>query len=104
MAGKFAPEQDITQVEAIKLQVGRTGVITPVAVLKPLVLGGVQIRHASLHNFKELARKDIRSGDFVLIHRAGDVIPEVIRCLKEKGGRSPTLFQLLLFVRFVKVQ
>ena len=84
IAGKFAPEQGITQVEDIKLQVGRTGVITPVAVLKPLMLGGVQIRHASLHNFKELARKDIRKGDFVLIHRAGDVIPEVTQALKER--------------------
>ena len=84
MAGKFAPEQGVTQVEDIKLQVGRTGVITPVAVLKPLVLGGVQIRHASLHNFKELARKDIRRGDFVQVHRAGDVIPEVIQVLKQK--------------------
>ena len=92
MAGKFEPEQGITQVEAIKLQVGRTGVITPVAVLKPLLLGGIQIRNASLHNFKELARKDIRTGDFVLIHRAGDVIPEVIRSLKEKRKKNLASF------------
>ena len=84
IAGKFAPEQGITQVEDIKLQVGRTGVITPVAVLKPLILGGVQIRHASLHNFKELSRKDIRKGDFVQVHRAGDVIPEVKQSLKKR--------------------
>ncbi|MCZ0932621.1 MAG: NAD-dependent DNA ligase LigA [Oligoflexia bacterium] len=93
MAGKFAPEQGITQVENIKLQVGRTGVITPVAVLKPLMLGGVQICHASLHNFKELARKDIRMGDFVLVHRAGDVIPEVIKALKERRVAKSEIFK-----------
>ena len=92
IAGKFSPEQGVTQVEDIKLQVGRTGVITPVAVLKTLVLGGVQIRHASLHNFKELARKDIRKGDFVLVHRAGDVIPEVIQSLKERRKTKQPLF------------
>ena len=93
MAGKFEPERGITQVENIKLQVGRTGVITPVAVLKPLMLGGVQISHASLHNFKELARKDIRRGDFVLVHRAGDVIPEVIKALKERRKEELKLFK-----------
>ena len=93
IAGKFAPEQGETQLEDIKLQVGRTGVITPVAVLKPLVLGGVQIRHASLHNFKELARKDIRKGDFVLVHRAGDVIPELTQVLKEKRRAGQTVFK-----------
>ena len=92
IAGKFTPEQAVTQVEDIKLQVGRTGVITPVAVLKPLDLAGVQIRHASLHNFKDLARKDIRKGDFVLIHRAGDVIPEVIRSLKERRKKKQAPF------------
>ena len=83
LAGKFPPEEKITKIEDIRLQVGRTGVVTPVAVLKPVSLGGVQIRQASLHNFKDMARKDIRKGDFVLIHRAGDVIPEVIKVIKE---------------------
>ena len=92
IAGKFAPAHGITQLEDIKLQVGRTGLITPVAVLQPLVLGGVQIRHASLHNFKDLARKDIRKGDFVQVQRAGDVIPEVVRSLKER--RKSQLIQL----------
>lgn len=84
MAGKFPPEEAVTQVKGIRLQVGRTGVVTPVALLKPLSLGGVLIRQASLHNFEDLGRKDIRIGDFVLVHRAGDVIPELIRPLKEK--------------------
>ena len=93
IAGKFAPEQGVTQVENIKLQVGRTGVVTPVAVLKPIMLGGVQIQHASLHNFKELARKDIRKGDFVEVHRAGDVIPEVVRSLKKRRKSRWTVFK-----------
>ena len=84
IAGKFPPEQGETQIQDIRLQVGRTGVVTPVAVLKPLSLAGVFIRQASLHNFQDLKRKDIRIGDFVLIHRAGDVIPEVIKVLKPK--------------------
>ena len=94
IAGKFAPEQGITQVEKIKLQVGRTGVITPVAVLKPLTLSGVQIRYASLHNFKELSRKDIREGDFVRVYRAGDVIPEIAEALKEKRKTNKALFKI----------
>lgn len=81
VAGKFPPEQKTAFLEKIKLQVGRTGVITPVAVLKPVQLGGAKIRHASLHNFKELERKNIREGSYVLVHRAGDVIPEIIKAL-----------------------
>ena len=82
MAGKFEPEQGETLLKKIKLQVGRTGVITPVAVLEALNLGGVSVRQASLHNFKWLKKKDIREGDKVLVHRAGDVIPEIIKSLK----------------------
>ena len=91
MAGKFTPERGMTQVKDIRLQVGRTGVVTPVAVLKALSLGGARIRQASLHNFEDLKRKDIRIGDFVLVHRAGDVIPEVIKALtnKRKKGLNP---------------
>ena len=84
MAGKFTPEQKTTVLKKIKLQLGRTGVITPVAVLKPVQIGGVTVRHASLHNFKELERKDLREGDSVLVHRAGDVIPEVIKAQDRK--------------------
>ena len=88
MAGKFSPEEAVTQIEDIAVQVGRTGAVTPVAVLKPVPLGGVVVRRASLHNFKELERKDIRKGDFVLVHRAGDVIPEVIKALKDRRRRG----------------
>ena len=92
LAGKFPPEEGITVVEDIKLQLGRTGVITPVALLKPLNLGGVSIRQASLHNFSDLARKDIRIGDFVVVHRAGDVIPEVLKALKAKRRKESKAF------------
>ena len=84
IAGKFPPEEKSTQIEEILFQVGRTGVITPVALMKPVSLGGAWIRQASLHNFKDLSRKDIRKGDFVRVHRAGDVIPEILKPLKEK--------------------
>ena len=93
IAGKFPPEEAVTQVEDIRLQVGRTGVVTPVAVLKALSLGGVLIRQASLHNFQDLRRKDVRVGDFVLVHRAGDVIPEVIKALKEKRTKELEAFK-----------
>ena len=94
VAGKFAPEETETQVEDIILQVGRTGVVTPVAVMKPANIGGVTIRNASLHNFQELARKDVRKGDFVVVHRAGDVIPEIIKSLKEKRKKSLKKFPI----------
>ncbi len=92
IAGKFPPERGITQVEDIRLQVGRTGVVTPVAQLKPLTLSGVQIRQASLHNFQDLKRKDIRIKDFVWVHRAGDVIPELIKALKDKRAKGLKTF------------
>jgi DNA ligase (NAD+) len=84
IALKFSPERAITLVEDIQCQVGRTGKITPVAHLKPVSVGGVLIRRATLHNASEIERKDIRTGDTVIIHRAGDVIPQVLGALKEK--------------------
>lgn len=92
IAGKFSTPEACTQIEDIVLQVGRTGVVTPVAIMKPTPLDGVVIRQASLHNFNEIKRKDIRKGDFVLIHRAGDVIPEVIKTLKEKRKKNLPVF------------
>lgn len=85
-AAKFSPERAKTRVQKIEVQVGRTGVLTPVAVMEPVQVSGVQISHASLHNFEELARKDVRVGDMVVVHRAGDVIPEVIEVLIEGEG------------------
>ncbi len=88
-AAKFKPEQAETEVVDIHIQVGRTGVLTPVAALKPVKVGGVKITNATLHNSEEIARKDIRIGDHVLIHRAGDVIPEVIEVvLKKRKAKS----------------
>ncbi|MBW2505361.1 MAG: NAD-dependent DNA ligase LigA [Deltaproteobacteria bacterium] len=84
IAMKFPPKQGETCVEAISLQVGRTGAITPVAHLKPVVLSGVTVSRASLHNWDEIERLDLRVGDRVIVERAGDVIPDVVKVLTEK--------------------
>jgi DNA ligase (NAD+) len=79
VAYKYAPEVAETQVLAIELSVGRTGVITPVAHLVPVLISGSLVGRASLHNFKELARKDVRVGDTVQVHKAAEIIPEVLK-------------------------
>lgn len=79
VAYKFAPEQAFTKVNQITVQVGRTGVLTPVAELEPVFLAGSTISRATLHNQEEVARKDIRVGDWVVIEKAGDVIPQVVK-------------------------
>jgi DNA ligase (NAD+) len=94
IAYKFAAEQAETVVENIQLSVGRTGAITPVAELKPLFLAGSTISHASLHNEDEINRKDIRVGDSVMIEKAGDIIPQVIRVIKEKRPPSAKKFRM----------
>ncbi|PIQ87761.1 MAG: DNA ligase (NAD(+)) LigA, partial [Candidatus Omnitrophica bacterium CG11_big_fil_rev_8_21_14_0_20_43_6] len=85
VAYKFAARQATTQVLAINVNVGRTGVITPVAVLKPVECSGVMISNATLHNFDEIERLGLREGDRVLIERAGDVIPKVVKVVKQQG-------------------
>lgn len=89
LAFKFEPRQEITRLDKIDVQVGRTGVLTPVAFLRPVVVGGVTVSRASLHNREELRRKDLREGDTVRIQRAGDVIPQVVEVIGHRDDRSP---------------
>ncbi len=91
IAGKFKPREKTTRLLDVVHQVGRTGIITPVAVLEPVEVGGVTVSRATLHNYEEVERKDIRIGDWVLIYRAGDVIPEVVKPIKDRrtGDEKP---------------
>ncbi|MDD4159820.1 MAG: NAD-dependent DNA ligase LigA [Synergistaceae bacterium] len=93
IAFKFPPEQKVTRIIDIEITVGRTGTLTPTAVLEPVHLSGTVVKRAILHNQDDIDRKDIRIGDYVLVHKAGEIIPEVIRVEKERRpeGTAPFL-------------
>jgi DNA ligase (NAD+) len=94
IAYKFAPKQEMTRVKRIEVGVGRTGALTPVAILEPVFVGGVTIERATLHNLDEVERKDVRPGDTVIVQRAGDVIPEVLSVVMDSRPPGAEPFRM----------
>ncbi|MFP4589634.1 MAG: NAD-dependent DNA ligase LigA [Candidatus Bipolaricaulota bacterium] len=94
LAYKFQPLRATSEIKEIRVQVGRTGALTPIASLEPVEIGGVKVKRASLHNQSEIERKDIRIGDTVLVERAGDVIPQVVRPIPDERDGSEKSFTM----------
>ncbi len=94
IAFKFEPRKEVTRIDRIFVSVGRTGVLTPVALLRPVEVGGVTVSRASLHNREELERKDVREGDLVRVQRAGDVIPQLVERVDEEGRERRPAFTM----------
>ncbi len=94
MSYKYHPEEAVTKIREITVQVGKTGTLTPVAELSPVSLSGTTVSRASLHNFDEIERKDIRVGDYVIVQKAGEIIPQVVKVLKEKRTGKETRFDV----------
>ncbi len=94
IAFKFSPKEATTIIEGIKIQVGRTSVLTPVAILRPVQVAGITITHATLHNFDEIQRLGVRIGDTVIVSRAGDVIPKITKVLKELRPKNTKEFEM----------
>ncbi len=94
IAFKFASRRQTTRIESIEAYVGRTGKLTPVAILDPVRIGGVEVTHVSLHNQDEIERQDVRVGDTVLVERAGDVIPHVVKVIRQKRSGNEKKYRL----------
>ncbi len=101
VAHKYPAQEEMTQVESIDIQVGRTGKLTPVARLRPVFVGGATVSNATLHNAGEISRKDVRIGDHVIIRRAGDVIPQVVEVVYEKRQTESVVFDMYSFLKGV---